>query len=390
MKINFLGGFFPSSKINEYESNTKGAFHHAADALQKSIIEGLKLNNTKPKLITVPFLTNFPSYKYLIVKGQKNKTEISIPFLNLKFFDSYSKSFNLRKILKKELTGNNTEVLLIYGMFDYFLRAIPKNNTSKVCLIVPDLPRMMGGDLNKIHIKLYINFIEKIILKNIHKVDAFVLISRYMTEFIDIKDKPFVVVEGIYNNQLNIPEQTKENQITILYTGTLAKRYGILNLLNAFNTIQEKQFVLWICGDGDGKKEVELAAKNDSRIKYFGVISNKEALILQKRASILVNPRNSQSDFTKYSFPSKTMEYLASGTPTVMYRLDGIPTEYYKYCFCPEEETDLALKDTLLKVANLSQEERTNFGKEAQQFIYQDKNPKVQVSKILEMMKKLF
>ena len=38
-----------------------------------------------------------------------------------------------------------------------------------------------------------------------------------------------------------------------------------------------------------------------------------------------VNPRQNNEEFTKYSFPSKTMEYLASGVPVVAYKLDGIP-----------------------------------------------------------------
>ena len=41
-----------------------------------------------------------------------------------------------------------------------------------------------------------------------------------------------------------------------------------------------------------------------------------------------VNPRPGAADFTRYSFPSKTLEYLDAGKPVLAYRNDGIPPEY--------------------------------------------------------------
>ena len=41
-----------------------------------------------------------------------------------------------------------------------------------------------------------------------------------------------------------------------------------------------------------------------------------------------MNPRSADAEYTKYSFPSKTIEYLATGVPVVMNRLPGIPEEY--------------------------------------------------------------
>lgn len=52
---------------------------------------------------------------------------------------------------------------------------------------------------------------------------------------------------------------------------------------------------------------------------------------MQQQATLLVNPRKGHEEYTKYSFPSKTMEYMASGTPTIMYKLPGLPIEYEEY-----------------------------------------------------------
>ena len=38
-------------------------------------------------------------------------------------------------------------------------------------------------------------------------------------------------------------------------------------------------------------------------------------------------------EFTKYSFPSKNMEYMVSGTPILTSKLPGMPKEYYDYVY---------------------------------------------------------
>ena len=60
---------------------------------------------------------------------------------------------------------------------------------------------------------------------------------------------------------------------------------------------------------------------------------------LQTRCDVLINPRPADGEYTKYSFPSKTMEYLLSGSKVVMHRLDGIGEEYYRFIRIIEEHT---------------------------------------------------
>lgn len=45
------------------------------------------------------------------------------------------------------------------------------------------------------------------------------------------------------------------------------------------------------------------------------MVPNSGVLKAQSESEILVNPRNDNNEFTKYSFPSKVIEYLGSGTP---------------------------------------------------------------------------
>ena len=52
-----------------------------------------------------------------------------------------------------------------------------------------------------------------------------------------------------------------------------------------------------------------------------------------RRADVLVNPRPNEGEYTKYSFPSKNIEYLLSGNPVVGYMLSGMPEDYRRFVY---------------------------------------------------------
>ena len=175
----------------------------------------------------------------------------------------------------------------------------------------------------------------------------------------------------------------------ILYTGTLALRYGVLNLLEAFSRIKDENYRLWICGKGEGENEIKKRSQKDSRIKYFGQVLTDVVRRMQTEATVLINPRTNEGEYTKYSFPSKIIEYFASGTPTIMYKLNGIPEDYFDYCFTIDGETVDDLKKTIIKVCEMNNETLEAVGEKAQNFITEKKNAKFQSQKIIQMLSKL-
>ena len=57
------------------------------------------------------------------------------------------------------------------------------------------------------------------------------------------------------------------------------------------------------------------------------------------RDRILVNFRSPNEELTKYSFPSKILEYISSGSLVLSTRLLGIPDEYFSY-IVPLDQAD--------------------------------------------------
>ena len=393
----FLGGIFTEEKRKEIEEKSIGVIQFAADTLQKALINGLDKYFPNLKIINLPYIGSYPKkYKVLRMKTYKfshapGAEDINLGFSNLSVYKMFSRYFNIKKYLNS-LENLNGGTIIIYSIHTPFIiaavdlkRKFPNLN---ICLIVPDLPAFMSTSQNLIYHGL--KKIETLILKfYISKIDAFVLLSDNMVNPLGVGSRPWVRMEGIFNFEDDVDEQVKEINKTVLYSGTLSKRYGIMNLLNAFSKIDDKSYRLWICGEGEAKYDLDQRSKIDNRIINFGQIPRKEVLKLQKRATVLVNPRTSAGDFTKYSFPSKTMEYLASGTPCIINRLEGIPNEYYDYCFVPKNETLCELREVIIKVCSKGQAELNDFGTKAKNFIKERKSPEIQCEKIYNMLKSI-
>ena len=211
-----------------------------------------------------------------------------------------------------------------------------------------------------------------------------------MATELEIGEDKYVVIEGICDlNLADVNKKTKNNKkIRILYTGGLEEKYGIISLLNAIELLDNDNIELHICGSGTAEKYLSTKAAQNSNIILHGKVSNKQAIQLQINSDILINPRTNEGDYTKFSFPSKTIEYLVSGTPMIGYKLDGIPDEYDKYITYVNGSTIDDLAYTINKLVSMGDECRVKLGKEARNFIIKHKNPIVQMQRVESFLNK--
>lgn len=254
--------------------------------------------------------------------------------------------------------------------------------STLICLILPDLPEYMGdnGGFRKI-LKW---FDVKLFYYLSRYFDRYVFLTEYMADRLGVPKSKYVIVEGIANDSIQNPGHDYEKK-SFLYTGTLAKRYGVMNLVTAFSKVENDSVELWICGDGDAKDEIVEATLHDYRIKYYGQVDRDFALNLQSKASFLVNPRAPEGEYTKYSFPSKILEYMSSGKPVIMYKLDGVPAEYDQFYIAPNALGVDSLCECMTDVLKMSDEKLFQIGDSAKKFVFANKNPEVQAKKIINL-----
>ena len=147
--------------------------------------------------------------------------------------------------------------------------------------------------------------------------------------------------------------------------------------------LHREDMELWLFGSGaDAEKVKELASQNQN-IRFFGRRSRDEVLAYERQAALLVNVRDPNEAFTKYSFPSKTIEYMLSGTPLLTTRLPGIPKEYEKYLIMIDNPLPETIAAGIERVFRMTPEARQALGNAAASFIAEEKNSNKQAEKIL-------
>ena len=211
------------------------------------------------------------------------------------------------------------------------------------------------------------------------------MLSEQMKKRLNPK-KPAIVLEGHVDSDLKMAVNSIEGkypQKVCLYAGSLHRKNGIEKLVKAFSAADIKGAELHIYGDGDYAEE--LKASNNKHVKYFGKAPNSIVVDEEVKATLLINPRPTDAEFTKYSFPSKNLEYMASGTPLLTTRLPGMPKEHFEYVYLFDDETVEGMSRTLKEVLSKPERELHQKGMDAKQYVMEGKTEKAQAKKILEM-----
>ena len=385
MKIIYVSALTEEKKMNSIIRNSKQKPLQSIQKFHRLICEGLVANNIEIKTISSIPMSRIISNKIIWFDKKQNVNGVEynyIPFFNLKIIRQISTFICTIFMTIKECIKGKKKKVFICDLLNTTLSStvliLSKLLKFKCIAIVTDLPRDIGG---KFSISKKINQV----LQN--KYDGYILLTEAMNEVVNEKNKPFVVIEGITDSNMKQKENNIENKYkekVCIYAGGLYEKYGVKNLVEAFKLLKQDNIRLHIYGAGE--LEEYLNKIEDTRIKYFGVVENEKVVDEEIKATLLINPRFSNEEYTKYSFPSKNMEYMASGTPLLTTKLPGMPEEYYDYVYCFEDETLEGMKKTLNEILAKSNGELEEKGSKAKEFVLTKKSNRVQAEKIISLL----
>lgn len=398
MKAVFWGTLFNPDNNQQLLNDSKVGLQNASNTYQWGFIEGLS-NNGQNKIDVISALPvgSYPKsnkklfffqrkYKY------KNVIVSELGFINFYLIREQILTREFYKKTKLLLKNKEKVVLYVYSLYLPFLLAMLKlkkeyGQNLHICLIVPDLPGEHGIMRSVYSLSgIWDRLIANKTISLARKADSYVLLTKQMKSALQI-DKPFCVVEGFFsNNDFSMQEfllkNSNNNNKIIFYAGSLNLKFGINQLLESFSEIEDSNYRLWLCGPPNEAKGIIEAAQRDSRIQYLGYLPKKEINMLQQQSTLLINPRQNTGNYVQYSFPSKTMEYLASGKPVVMYNLAGIPPEYDQFI----NYVGTSLKETIIEIASKPAEELEQIGKRGKEWVIKEKNNTAQIRKVKEML----
>lgn len=400
MDFYLLFGLFPKEIQEEIYKNSKRDVQNAANILQWNIVRALDEARGEKhdfKIVNSLYVPSFPKgYKQLFIPSmpfshREGAKDFNVGFFNPYLLASTFKYWSLRKFFRKKLAKNSDATIMFYAMTlpfaklgRYVKKKYPK---ATVCAVVPDLPQYM--DTQSIKKAWYKRIVKEKRIREIYSctkfIDKYIVLTESMKK--DLNTENYLVMEGIAPKFKEFSYVSRDKKI-VLYAGTLNKRYGIMDLIEAFEIASEKNtdLELHIYGYGDSVTAINEACSKNPSIKYFGTISSDvlESVILN--ADVLVNPRKNNEEFTKYSFPSKNLDYLSYGIPFIGYKLDGIPSEYFSYIISPDGDENVELAQKIIDASKMNCEERYNYYVRVKDFIENNKTCLIQGKRILKFL----
>lgn len=412
-KINslFIGGLFTNELSDKIMAESKSSIQFAANEFQKKFLNSINLTKSfNVRIVSLPFLGHYPfgytKRKFNYKKKEKLEYDL-LEFNNIFGIKNFSRMIVLNKYIKENNYLRDYDLIFVYSAHNPFIKSMQKmlehNKNTKVIFILPDLPQYMNST-NNVFFKSLKLMDSHSIFKGLSKFDNFIVLTEQMRDFLETKmTQNFLILEGIANS-VEIKEDKKNNiikqlgmseeKVKLCYTGTLDERYGIKELIHAFSLISNRNYRIYICGAGDSENYIIEESKKDNRIIYLGQKKAEETQLIQLCCDILINPRRNIGEYTKYSFPSKTMEYLSAGKPVICYKLEGIPSEYdeyLNYVDIAKNETNQVefLASKIQEVATKQIESLVEYSKKVQQFIEDEKSEKATGKKILDFCERI-
>lgn len=325
-KILFCGSYIPKEISYKVENNSE-----AANNFQYEILKNLGKNNDLDILTYISYKIN-------------NKEELENSFKNNKIL-YVIKSNNYVKTIKEYyskvlsiIKNKDKDILILYNLtyINLLIDTICRIKGIKSVLILADFTDLCE----------YKNFIRKLIAKitksRFNKFSNRIVLSSNM--YRKLGSTNTLLLQGGINTEkyreFDIIELN--NNINILYSGAIEEVTGVDIFLDAISKIKNENINFIISGRGSLVNKVKEVAKEDKRIKYIGFLEEIEFLKILSEAHILINPRNMKLDQNNNNFPSKILEYLATGKPIISTKFAGyeIFKDYIE--FVESESQDLA------------------------------------------------
>ena len=403
MNILFMSLLYHPDEAAAVEKLSRDGMQNQINSYQWALIDGLKQNLSETETVSIcnalPVGVYPRHYRRLwLPGGVRDGGFRQLGSLNLPWLKQRTRARRAAQAMEQWIAASpDNRVILVYSLYLPYMQAVAKIRRKypdvKAVVVVTDLPNELGIASGRTGLLKWLEFrMGNRRTALCQAFDGFILLTAQMAQPLAVENKPIMVMEGLISETAPIAQTNAfalpvDPRPAVLYTGTLNRELGIAQLLAAFENLPQAQ--LWLCGKGDMQREAEEAAAKCDNIRYFGFVPQQTALLLQANAAALINPRSSQGVFTRYSFPSKTLEYMRSGKPVLCCKLEGIPDEYDPYLRYIAPQNAEGIRHALLELLAMPQTQRQAIGERACAFVLREKNSKAQGSRVVAFLRQL-
>lgn len=400
MKIFYCGSVCGGDVFNKTVAESKVKPSASAQNFETALIKGFSAcDGVEVTVASAESVAAFPNGNRLFLKKRKDKltsdiTADIVPAINLPYIKNVCHANGTAALFRRWLKtckADEPKCAFLYGLYPSVAKKMLKECRKSGCSIfavITDVPATMFTYTKSKNIlkRLFSGSYRNRAVELQDKFDGYVFLTKQMSEAV-APSKPFVVIEAIADSTLfdSLPDVKKAEPRTVMYAGALYRKYGVDMIVSAFEKT-ENDCELQLFGSGDMESELAEKSKENPRIRYCGRVSRDEILKREREATLLLNFRNGEDEYTKYSFPSKMTEYMLSGTPLFTSRLDGIPEEYYAYVYSTSAKDSEQLAREMDEILS-DGEALSEMGRRAREFVMNKKNEKCQAGKIVDFLR---
>lgn len=245
---------------------------------------------------------------------------IQFSFLNHRWLRPLSLGFQIHRYLKKTLRQSQEMITLLIdgnsrlaGSIALRYQHHPRIQTIG---IFTDSPKQISN-IRPQHIRSWYR------LHRQHH--AYIAITETLLNEFNPSKKPQWVLPCIVDA---IEGAKQHDRPYVFFSGALFERYGVETLIHAYLQLKPDNIDLLIAGFGPVSLRIEQLSQQHRQIKFLGLLSPTLTRKYQAGAYVNVNPRPLNSSLDEVAIPSKVLDYISSGAPTLTTRHPFIEAQF--------------------------------------------------------------
>lgn len=328
-----------------------------------SLARGLRHGLETVRLLSTSPIQSFPIARRVVFRGFHFKRDgfegRHIGFLNLLVLKHFTRAVGCIVCTPLVLRRWKANAVFIHGLHSpYLVYGLLLRALGLVIIPVltdpPGLPLGTDGRI-AIRLKLVDRWFVTSILK---RFSGIIALSPNLVRDMP-PSLPVLIVPGIVSAEWVSALKTARDivaskRFSVMYAGGLNKAYGIPLLLEAARSLPHVEFNIFGIGDFAD----ELRAAKFENVNYHGFVAQDELVPHVLGSDLLINTRPSKESFAMASFPSKLIEYLASGRPVLTTRMAAIPDDLSDAFHYIDDETPDGIAAAIRKISEMDPHER--------------------------------
>lgn len=379
LRVAFLGFALPADRFAQLAA-ADASMPIQTQRFGWAVIEALRSADIDVSIVSTDPVTDYPNNRQVLFKGRRFAAHgvngTIVPFVNITALKHVTRFVAVVRALAARSRRSPIDAVIVHGVNSALLWAacrFGRRSQVPIVVLLTDPPSLRTPFDNRLTWQLK-RLDRWLITSALSRTSGVVALAPRLAEDF-ASGRPALLMEGIASKlstsaDVSVPKLDRPFahwRPRVVYAGGLSEAYGVLDLVNAVQH-SDKDWCVEIYGRGAESEAIKAVAATSARVHYGGVLDSTELHRVYASADLLINPRRVDGLLPVYSFPSKLLEYMATGTPVMTTRIPTLPADYADHLLLTGQGAP-ALASSLDRFFDQPKGDRVQMGASAKNFI---------------------